>query len=159
MYGNPNVGGQGTTSYTVGSLSPGKRYYFTVQAVNGCSPGGFSNEISAVSGGTAVSIPTLTQIPATEMPLKTEGQNNVPPTDIPGQDDIALTNTPPTQNIQPTTRPPPTQASIINTSKSEILLFISVGILVIGSIGNYLYWKQKKNTDGSTNTTGESQNL
>src|SRR3989344_4880623 len=50
IYGNPNVGGKGTTSYTVGSLNPGTRHYFIVRAGNGCHPGFFSNELSAVAG-------------------------------------------------------------------------------------------------------------
>lgn len=50
-YGNPNIGGAGTTSYTVNSLSGGTRYYFRVRAGNGCAPGGFSNEISVVPFG------------------------------------------------------------------------------------------------------------
>jgi len=62
IYGNPNVGGQGTTSYTVGSLSPGKKYYFVVKAVNGCTPGNFSNEVSTIAGGSVVNTPTPEQI-------------------------------------------------------------------------------------------------
>src|SRR3989338_4248720 len=58
MYGNPNVGGQGTTSYAVGSLSPGKKYYFVVKAINGCTPGNFSNEVSTTAGGVVVNTPT-----------------------------------------------------------------------------------------------------
>lgn len=50
-YGNPNVGGAGTTSYTVGGLSGGQTYYFKVRAGNGCAPGDYSNEISATPGG------------------------------------------------------------------------------------------------------------
>ena len=51
LYGNPNVGGPETTSYTVGSLSGGKTYYFVVRAGNGCAPGPFSNELAAKSYG------------------------------------------------------------------------------------------------------------
>jgi len=51
LYGNPNVGGSETTSYTVNSLSGGRRYYFKVRGGNGCTPGNFSNEVSAVSAG------------------------------------------------------------------------------------------------------------
>jgi len=54
IYGNPNVGGRETTSYTVGNLSGGTRYYFVVRAGNGCAPGPFSNEVSAVPWGPAV---------------------------------------------------------------------------------------------------------
>lgn len=51
-YGNPNVGGHGTSGYTINGLSGGTTYYFRVRAGNGCMPGSFSNELSAnVAGG------------------------------------------------------------------------------------------------------------
>lgn len=43
VYGNPNIGGKDLTSYTVGSLSTGKTYYFKIRAGNGCRAGDFSN--------------------------------------------------------------------------------------------------------------------
>ena len=49
-YGNPNVGGKGTTTYTVGGLAKGVKYYFKVRPVNGCRPGDFSNKLSATPG-------------------------------------------------------------------------------------------------------------
>ncbi len=45
-YGNPNIGGKDSTSYTVYNLSDRTRYYFKVLAVNNCNPGDFSNELS-----------------------------------------------------------------------------------------------------------------
>jgi hypothetical protein len=59
-YGNPNIGGKGTTGYTVSGLSGGITYYFQVRAGNGCAPGDFSNEISATTQGAA----TATETPA-----------------------------------------------------------------------------------------------
>jgi hypothetical protein len=51
IYGNNNVGDKNTTTYHVGSLTRGTKYYFVSQAVNGCMPGSFSNELSATPGG------------------------------------------------------------------------------------------------------------
>ena len=53
-YGNPNIGGKGTTGYTVSGLSGGITYYFQVRAGNGCAPGDFSNEISATTRGITI---------------------------------------------------------------------------------------------------------
>jgi hypothetical protein len=57
QFGNPNVGGSGTTSYTVNGLSGGKTYFFKVRAGNGCMPGDFSNEVSATPAGGFVTTP------------------------------------------------------------------------------------------------------
>lgn len=57
QYGNPNIGGKGTTSYTVQALSGGTTYYFRVRAGNGCMPGEFSNELSATPLGDYVESP------------------------------------------------------------------------------------------------------
>jgi len=57
IYGNPNVGGSNTTSYTVNNLSGGTTYYFVVRAGNGCMPGPFSNQLSATPNGGFVAGP------------------------------------------------------------------------------------------------------
>ena len=59
QFGNPNVGGRGTKSYTVEGLSGGSTYYFRVRAGNGCSPGEFSNELSAVPAGQVINTQAL----------------------------------------------------------------------------------------------------
>ena len=51
QFGNPNIGGQGTISYTINDLSPNQTYYFVVRAGNGCAPGPFSNELSTATSG------------------------------------------------------------------------------------------------------------
>ncbi|OGK62092.1 hypothetical protein A2334_04500 [Candidatus Roizmanbacteria bacterium RIFOXYB2_FULL_38_10] len=140
IYGNPNVGEQGASSYTVGSLSPGKRYYFAIQAVNGCTSGSFSNEISATAGETFTYTPTLTQTPTIEITSPTKSQDNVTPTSTLKDISIQL------QDIQPTSPPISTQASAADNSTSKILLFISIGVVIIGSIGNFLYWRHMKNS-------------
>jgi Fibronectin type III domain len=68
QYGNPNVGGHDTTSYTVRGLSGGITYYFKVRAGNGCMPGDFSNELPATTIGGFISGPAegfTPQVPST----------------------------------------------------------------------------------------------
>lgn len=82
LYGNPNMGGQGTTTYTVGGLTTGKKYYFVVRAGNGCTPGTFSNELSAVAGEIPTPTPeptdTPTPTPVPEIPTPTATHTSVP---------------------------------------------------------------------------------
>ena len=70
QYGNPSVGGANTTFYTVGSLSGGTRYYFKVKAINDCTPGDFSNVLSAVSTGAVITTtgPAEGFAPASQIP-------------------------------------------------------------------------------------------
>lgn len=76
-YGNPSVGN--VTSYTVGSLSGGTKYYFKVKAINDCMPGDYSNEVSStpegkvVTGGTAAGFVPITEIATSVEP--TEAKN------------------------------------------------------------------------------------
>ncbi|KKS93182.1 MAG: Ig-like protein domain-containing protein [Candidatus Collierbacteria bacterium GW2011_GWC2_43_12] len=55
LYGNPNVGGVDSTTFTVKGLSGGKRYYFQVRAGNNCMPGDYSNELSVFVSGITLS--------------------------------------------------------------------------------------------------------
>jgi len=71
IYGVPNIGRQGTTSFTVGGLSTGTKYYFAVRAGNGCTPGNFSNELSAVAG-VDTGVPTDTPEAAAIPPVPTD---------------------------------------------------------------------------------------
>lgn len=51
QYGADNMGGKGTRSYLVSSLSPNTIYYFRVRAGNGCATGPWSNELSTTTKG------------------------------------------------------------------------------------------------------------
>jgi len=151
IYGNPNVGGQGTTSYTVGLLSPGKRYYFVVQPINGCTPGNFSNEVSAIAGEIVIDTPTLTPTSSIDVAPKTNIQNIVTPSSI-----LKVTSIP-SQNVHPTAPSTLIQTSIIDSSKAKVLVVISICILVVGSIGNFLYWKHEKNVKETIKILEENQ--
>lgn len=63
IYGAPDIGSQGTGTFTVEQLSPGQRYYFRIRAVNNCEPGDFSDTVSVVVGvnkeGNKIEIPRL----------------------------------------------------------------------------------------------------
>jgi hypothetical protein len=58
QWGNANIGGRGTTTFTVNELENGTKYSFQVGAVNGCRPGGFSNTMSVRAGVTNTYIRT-----------------------------------------------------------------------------------------------------
>ncbi|MEK9179243.1 MAG: LysM peptidoglycan-binding domain-containing protein, partial [Patescibacteria group bacterium] len=45
-WGSTNIGGKGTRTYLVQSLSSNTTYYFRVRAGNGCATGSWSNELS-----------------------------------------------------------------------------------------------------------------
>jgi hypothetical protein len=131
IYGNPNVGGQGTTSYTVGNLAAGTTYYFVVKAVNGCTPGSASNEVSATTtGGVVAATPTPASADTTS--------------DTGNQDEITPTDTP-TPTIAPTATPTPAPTLVAGTSKTQLLVYIIVFILAVGGIGWFIYWRRQKN--------------
>jgi hypothetical protein len=84
IYGNSNVGVQGTTSYTVGSLINGKKYYFVVAASNNCGASGFSNEMSTVINLAPTTAPAVVQTPEpTATPPSDLSVVSVNPTDTP----------------------------------------------------------------------------
>lgn len=57
LYGVNNIGN--VTSYTVRGLSAGVTYYFSVNAVNGCTAGPASNEIGIKGGGKFINAPAV----------------------------------------------------------------------------------------------------
>ncbi|MFH0942943.1 MAG: fibronectin type III domain-containing protein [Candidatus Beckwithbacteria bacterium] len=58
IYGLDNVGD--VNSFTVRYLTPGTKYYFAVRAANGCMPGPWSQEWSAVAPGGGSNVAILT---------------------------------------------------------------------------------------------------
>ena len=89
-YGNPNVGNENTTSYTIKGLSGGTRYYFKVKAINDCTPGDWSNEVSAIARGKLIT--TITNTGTGTTATTTEPATDfVPASELPSQlFDIAL---------------------------------------------------------------------
>jgi len=67
-FGNPNVGNENTTSYTIKGLSGGIKYYFKVKAINDCTPGDWSNETSNIPSGKTIEVTPTGFIPASELP-------------------------------------------------------------------------------------------
>jgi len=139
IYGNPNIGGQGITSYTVSNLAKGTTYYFAIKAVNGCTPGNFSNEVSATTtGGVVVT-------PATPADTSSNNQNDITPTDTPI----------PSPTTQPTATATPTKTLTAGISKTQMLIYILILVVVIGGTGNFIYWRRQKNTKEENKTKEE----
>ncbi len=122
IYGNQNIGGQGTTTYAVGGLATGTKYYFSIRAVNGCTPGNASNELSAVAGARATPTPqqdvgrSVAETPVVSQPTDT-------PTPVP-------TSTP-----APALTLPPAPSSSGGSSVATIVLAGTViGVLIIAGV-------------------------
>lgn len=138
IYGNPNIGPRGTTTYTVGSLSTGKKYYFAIKAVNGCQPGNFSNEVSATAG--EIVTPTLAP---TKIITVTLTPTPVPPTATPylyNQGTSSSDVSGPTVSIaQPTLAPTRISNPFITSTQIKLIGYIIVCILAVGSFGVFIY--------------------
>lgn len=127
IYGAPNIGGQGTTTFTVGGLTTGKTYYFIVRAINGCMPGSASNELSGVAGDA----PTPTPLP----------------TDTPTPTPEPVIDTPIT-TPSPTPIPEVLSAENSSTGGSPLVRNLMIGATALGVIcaivGGVYYLKMKK---------------
>lgn len=149
QYGNPNIGGQGTTTYTVGGLATGTTYYFVIRPVNGCSPGTYSNELSAVAGGTPAPMATPALTP-TSTPSPTISQTITPrtPTATPTTIQKRITPGPTsvvTQAPVPIETFPPLAQQPENSSLRTIMIIVTiVGILIFAGVGVWLYIERKK---------------
>lgn len=136
IYGNPNVGGQGTTSYTVNSLAKGTTYYFAVKAVNGCTPGSFSNEVSANTTGGVVA----------STPAPTEATSDITPTDTP-------TDTPsptPSKEKPKTSASSPSSFAGLSATKKVLVFILAFTFLGLVGFGYRQYLKDRKRTRRNT---------
>jgi adhesin/invasin len=127
-YGNPNIGGQGTTSYTVGSLTAGKTYYFVVAASNVCGASSFSNEMSATIGPTPAPQPS---------PAASAGNATIVSTDAP-------TVTP--EEIAETPSPEPVVQSGNSAIKNIAIALLASGVIILGGVLIGMKIKSKKDT-------------
>ena len=135
IYGNPNIGGQGTTSYTVGGLNTGTKYYFVIRAGNGCAPGNYSNEMSAVPGGVATPTPATVSVGTDTTTTDTTATDQI--TDTP-------TDTPtPMPTEVPTVTPAPAGSSTVGTI---VLVGTILGILIAVGVAAWLFILQRRRT-------------
>lgn len=89
LYGNPDIGGLGTTGYTVSGLSGGTTYYFKIRAGNDCMPGDYSNELSAIPGGGFIAGPAAGFIPGVLGVQEETGEGEgIPSPTGPGEEEI-----------------------------------------------------------------------
>jgi hypothetical protein len=124
IYGNPNVGGANTTSYTVGDLNTGVTYYFIVIAGNGCSPGPVSNELAAKASFPAGS-PTPSQITPSTVPTATANKTS------------EITKTPtPTPEDQKTDLLNPT---LPNSPLKTAVIIAAAGMVLLGALAFLVY--------------------
>ncbi len=84
IYGAPNIGSQGVTTYTVSNLAKNTTYYFAIKAENGCMSGSYSNEISTTTGGGSLSqtssSTTIQTAVSTPTPEPTNSPTTIPQT-------------------------------------------------------------------------------
>ncbi|MBI2613890.1 MAG: fibronectin type III domain-containing protein [Candidatus Levybacteria bacterium] len=148
IYGNPNVGGPNTTSYTIDKLVDGKTYYFVVRAGNGCAPGNYSNELFAKVGVMIKTpTPTLTLI-STPVKQASSVASLVRSTPISQSASASAKASAPTL-----TSNPPKQTLIEGISKITLLPYIFISIFILGGMG-FVCWKTHKKP---TKTVEENQ--
>lgn len=132
LYGNPNIGSKGTSSYTVGNLASGSTYYFVIKAVNGCTHGNYSNELSGTTlGGKPSPTPTKSVLGnSIDESDKTKSETSETPTPI------------------ITVIPTPTVSPIIskrgNTALRDLFVMIILFAVILGGTGiGYVLWMKK----------------
>lgn len=134
QYGNPRIGGRDTTSFIIDSLSPNTKYYFIIKAVNGCTPGNGSNELSATTSVVTETAFTPTQSPTPKI-------TNIPsPTVTPPVSSQIPAITAPTPTAPVLTSPP---QFLNETSLRKIVLLVII-VFIISCIVLLIIWSKKK---------------
>ena len=143
QYGNPNIGGQGTTSYTVGGLSTGTKYYFVIRAINGCTPGSYSNELSAIAGGGSTITPTPLLTPmVTQTNQPAPVNSTIPSPAITVSPNLLPSQIPNLQTAEPTVSPDTMEDSNI---RMIVLVATILGFLILVVVGVWFYVLIKRN--------------
>lgn len=133
IYGDPNVGGQGTTTFTVGSLSSNKKYYFVVAASNNCGASPFSSEMFVIANPIPTSPPT---------PISTSQPTSTPATVV------VVSNSNPTDTPEETLETPTAQANTgsgNSTIKNLAIIFLVSGFVIIVLLFVIIRIGKKKN--------------
>jgi hypothetical protein len=140
IYGNPNIGNQGVTSYIVGSLSSSQKYYFAIKAVNGCMPSSYSNEIGVSTAGTVIVTSTPVATSAKPSTL-TNSDDQKSPTDTPTDTSTPIPTNPP-KNSPTSTRT--SSSSLFSGLISESMIGIIVIVILFVGIGIAGFWQWRK---------------
>jgi hypothetical protein len=118
IYGNPYIGDATKTSYVVGNLAAGTTYYFQIRAGNGCMPGAFSNELSAVM---------VLETPTPTIFIDTSVQEEETPTATPIMNIEESTE----DTVSPTAIPLPTVSGTTSTVRTIVFAGMIIGIICI----------------------------
>lgn len=132
VYGDSNVGAQGTTSFVVKALNGNTKYYFAVSANNNCGTSGFSNEVSVV----------VQPIPATPAPTM---EPTTSPAMTPAPDLAVVPVDTSTDTPTPTALPVASGGDINTTFRNLGIGVVAAGIVVIGSVFAIQMIKKRKN--------------
>jgi len=133
VYGDPNIGGQGTTSFTIGSLAGGKEYYFVVAANNDCGISTFSNEVSVIAN----------PVPATPTPTL---EPTVTPEVLSAASDLSTPTNTPMEIAGPPT-PESASRSSNSTFENLAIIFLVSGFSIIGLVTVIQKGRRKKNSN------------
>lgn len=146
IYGDPNIGSNDTTSYTVSGLSSGKTYYFAIRAGNGCTPGPFSNEISQIASVSVTSAPAQTV--KTSAPV-------IKVTPAPKETEEPEEKSQEKEGVFPS--PSETSAPVNNSSSIDNLVKLMITSGIIMAVGFIIYELKERKKNKKTLPTAESQ--
>lgn len=134
IYGGIPIGGHDANNYTVNDLKPGTTYYFVIMAVNGCAPGGFSNEVSATTTGGQPANITTTQVTLIPTPRPVASAAGIP-NNI-GNTQLNVSTIP---SVIPTLTQTKQSLNLVNT----IFTIVCIVLIICIIIGIIIYLKKR----------------